>query len=279
MLLRGGRSLEDDQSRMNRSTWGQWDWYARHRAEIEKLVRPDGRGGRICVLGAGNCNDLDLRWLAEVYSEVRLLDIDGGALERAAERQGVLGKVALEAPVDLTGISEVVASWRGRAVSSDEVARSLELVNGQSSMDNGEGRFDVVLSPCVLSQLLMGVRDVLGKEHPGWPALKAAIRARHLRTVLGMTRAGGRGVVIVDLSSTSAIAGLERAREEQWADLMRMAVRDGKCFRGLEPGELRAALGSDSVGEVRVSDPWVWHLGWGKAFLCYGLVVGKTIGG
>jgi hypothetical protein len=277
MQLGEGRSLGDDQSRMNRTTRGQWDWYARHRGEIEKLVRPEGeaRGGRICVLGAGNCNDLDLRWLAEAYSEVRLVDIDRGALERAAGRQGVAGKVVLESPVDLTGIDEVVASWKGRRVSEAEVSRAVELVNGQSSMVNGGG-FDVVLSPCVLSQLLCGVRDVLGKDHPGWPGLKAAIRARHLRTVVGMARAGGRGVVVVDLSSTSAIAGLDRAREEDWGDLMRVAVRDGKCFRGLEPGELREALGREGVGEVRVGGPWVWHLGWGKAFLCYGLVMRKA---
>src|SRR5687768_987564 len=102
MLLGDGPTLGDHQSKMNRTTRGQWDWYARHRAEIEKLIRTDGRGQRICVLGAGNCNDLDLRWLTEAYREVRLVDIDRGALARAAERQGVTAKVSLDAPVDLT---------------------------------------------------------------------------------------------------------------------------------------------------------------------------------
>jgi hypothetical protein len=271
MLLGDGPTLGDHQSRMNRTTRGQWDWYAQHRAQVEKLIRPHARGRRICVLGAGNCNDLDLRWLTEAYREVRLTDIDRAALERAVERQGVAGKVDIDAPVDLTGIAEIATSWKGRPVADAEVARAIERVNGQSSMVNGG--FDVVLSPCVLSQLLCGVRDVLIKDHPSWPALKSAIRARHLRNVLAMTRPGGRGVIVVDLSSTSAIPGLDQAREDQWPDLMRLAVRDRKCFVGLEPAELRAALGSDGVGELRVSEPWVWHLGWGKAFLCYALTV------
>ena len=275
MLLGDGPTLGDHQSRMNRTTRGQWDWYARHRAEIEKLIRPEHRGQRICVLGAGNCNDLDLRWLAEAYREVRLVDIDRGALERAAERQGVTGKVSLDAPVDLTGIVDIVASWKARRVDADEIARAVESVNRRPSTASDQ-QFDVVLSPCVLSQLLCGVRDVLGKDHPNWPELKAAIRARHVRTALEMTRPAGRAVIVVDISSTSAIPGMDQAREGQWPDLMRLAVQDRKCFRGLEPAELRAAVGREATVAVRVSEPWVWHLGWGKAFLCYGLTATRT---
>jgi hypothetical protein len=245
--------------------------------EVERLIRPEARGGRICVLGAGNCNDLDLGWMVGAYGEVRLVDIDRGAVERGVGRQGVVGKVEIEGPVDLTGVSEGVRSWRGRRVSIEEVGRAVERVNGQLSMVNGGG-FDVVLSCCVLSQLLCGVRDVLGVGHAGWKGLKGAIIRRHLRDVVGLTRAGGRGVLAVDVSSTVAIAGLDRAREEEWGDLMRVALNDGKCFRGLEPVALRGVVEGDGelrrlVAEARVSAPWVWHLGWGKAFLCYGLTV------
>ena len=187
-------------------------------------------------------------------------------------RQGVVGKLAVEGPVDLTGLSEVVRGWRGREVSIGEVKRAIELVRGPLSVVRGE--FDLVLSSCVLSQLLCGVRDVLGKDHPGWRGLKGAIVRRHLRDVVGLARPGGQGVVVVDVSSTGAIAGLDRAREEEWGDLMRVAVGDGKCFAGLEPGALRGVLREDErVAEVRVSSPWVWHLGWGKAFLCYGMTI------
>lgn len=272
-------SLADEQARMNQSTRGQWDWYANHRRHIERLIIPAKRGGRICVLGAGNCNDLDLKWLTQAYAEVHLVDIDPGALERAVNRRGGdEGRLKLHAPVDLTGIEDQTAGWKGRAVRDDEVRRAIEVVAEKSELNIG-GEFDLVLSPCVLSQLLCGMRDLVGKQHLAWPDLKAAIRQRHLRDVTGLIGAGGRGVLVVDLASTSAIAGLDRARAEDLAGIMKMCVRDGKCFRSLEPGELTKTFGAIKNERAArfsppvVSAPWLWHLGWGKAFLVYGMTV------
>jgi hypothetical protein len=282
MLTGRELSLADEQARMNQSTRGQWDWYANHRRHIERLIVPERRGGRICVLGAGNCNDLDLKWLIEAYSEVYLVDIDPSALERGVKRQGVdLSRVTRHAPVDLTRIADLTAGWKGRAVRDDEVRLANEVVVEKAALNIG-GDFDVVLSPCVLSQLLCGVRDLVGKHHPAWPDLKAAIRQRHLRDLTRLIGTGGRGVLVVDLASTSAVGGLDRAREDDLAGIMTMCVRDGKCFRGLEPGELLKAIGAiNREGEAKlmtpvVSAPWLWHLGWGKAFLVYGMTVGRS---
>lgn len=276
VLPGAGPWLADEQARMNRSTLGQWDFYANHRRHIERLIVPRKRGERICVLGAGNCNDLDLKWLMEVYGEVHLVDIDGGALERACGRQGVAAgeKLKLHAPVDLTGIAERTAGWKGRVVKGEEVAGAIKEVSSPLKLE--AGRFDVVLSPCVLSQLLCGVRDLVGKGHAGWPALKAALRGRHLRDVSNLIAEGGRGVLVIDLASTRALPGLERAKEEELEGVMQMCIRDGKCFRDLEPKELAAAVlketrvGSEAPS-LRVSAPWLWHLGFGKAFLVYAL--------
>src|SRR4051812_20789823 len=181
LLIGPGAGPGDDQSRMNQSTRGQWDWYASHRRAIERLIVPETRGGRICVLGAGNCNDLDLKWLAGAYAEVHLVDIDPAALERAVARQGGAGlaRIRRHAPVDLTGIAALTATWQGQAVRDEEVAAAVEAV-GRPPQSIAGGDFDVVLSPCVLSQLLVAVRDRVGKEHAGWPRLKRAITERHL---------------------------------------------------------------------------------------------------
>ena len=45
----------------------------------------------------------------------------------------------------------------------------------------GTGEFDVVLSPCILSQICGFARDALGKNHPLCRELLVAIRDRHLR--------------------------------------------------------------------------------------------------
>ena len=55
------------QEKANRSTRGHWTYFASHRAEIQKLlvtdVGPPTAARRLCVLGAGNCNDVDLNTL------------------------------------------------------------------------------------------------------------------------------------------------------------------------------------------------------------------------
>jgi hypothetical protein len=79
---------------------------------------------------------------------------------------------------------------------------------------------------------------------------------------------------VVDLTSTRVVPGLDRAAEDEVGDLFRMCIREGKCFRGLEPAEVGKALrGQAGAGRVAMSAPWLWHLGFGKAFLCYGATV------
>jgi hypothetical protein len=152
------------------------------------------------------------------------------------------------------------------------VERVVEAAGAGEAMVAGGG-FDLVLTPCVLSQLWCGVRDLVGKDHPKWPALKMAIGARHMRTVVRSRAAGGRGVAIVDLTSTMSVAGLERARPEEAAGVMEMALGTGKYFKGLEPREMAEGFMRAGAKGVEVSAPWVWHLAWRKAFLCYGLTV------
>src|SRR3954471_11966982 len=195
MLIGPAKSLGDDQSRMNNSTRGQWDWYAAHRARIERLIVPQSRDQRICILGAGNCNDLDLKWLVQAYAQVHLVDIDPSALDRAVQRQGVpTDRLTLHAPSDLTGIADQTATWTGRTVSEAEVDRAAQTAAASDLPSLTGAPFDLVLSPCVLSQLFCSVRDLLGKSHPAWPRLKTAIRARHLRTMIAMIKPTGRAV-------------------------------------------------------------------------------------
>src|SRR3954453_11140620 len=145
MLIGPPKTLNDDQSRMNDSTRGQWDWYAAHRARIERLIVPPTRDQRICILGAGNCNDLDLKWLVQAYGQVHLVDIDPAALDRAVHRQGVaIDRLKLHAPVDLTGIADQTAAWRGRSVSEAEVERAAQTAAGSDIPTIPCSPFDLV---------------------------------------------------------------------------------------------------------------------------------------
>ena len=264
------------QSAMNRSTRGQWEMYGSHRQQIERLIVPDARGLRACVLGAGNCNDLDLRWLSQVYGEVHLVDLDADALAQGVKRQQCEGvsKLHLHAPIDLSGAAEIISQWKKASPNDAQIDDCLRRFNAPDlPLANTACSFDLVLSPCVLSQLLIGVRDAIGSAHPRYPQLRDALRRRHLSMIADLLRPGGRGVLIIDLASTEDFPALAKVTEENVADLMRWLTEQKKCFAALAQPAMLAALQpmmrQGKIGKPSVSSPWLWHLGLRKSFLVY----------
>ena len=353
--------LLTSQSAMNRSTRGQWQMYGAHRQQIERLIVPKEPGGRACVLGAGNCNDLDLKWMTQVYREVHLVDLDAHALAQGVKRQRCedLPRLRLHAPVDLTAVAKLVSHWKQSPPDEGQIRDCLQRMEGPTEvqswdcdllplpvlrgragvgvrtgtaefgMPNGDektcsassiqhslfsiqhsaqtptltlprstGRgnnaskvqdrisnsisFDLVLSPCVLSQLLIGIRDAIGSSHPHYSALRAAMRRRHLRAIVDLLAPGGSGVLIVDLASTEDFPGLARVNDnnDDVSDLMRTLVEQRKCFAALAPAEIRRAMqplvNSGQVSNPRFTRPWIWHLGPHKAFLAYAVLFDKN---
>src|SRR2546423_4784452 len=170
------------QARCNRSTEKRWQMYANHRQAIERLIVPCARGQAICVLGAGNCNDLDLQWLAESYREVHLVDLDPEALAAGVRRQLKENPAGLRlhAPFDLTGIAPRVSAWSKAPPTESELADASSTVMGKFELS--WPACDVVLSPCVLTQTINPARDALRghypASHPSVIALRAALRSR-----------------------------------------------------------------------------------------------------
>lgn len=269
------------QARFNRSTRTHWLHFAPHRARIQELIltgRPPGRAGRFCALGAGNCNDLELARLVDSFAEVHLVDIDRAALHEAAERQGVSGRdgLRLDAPIDLTGIADVVSGWTGRVPTRADVAAAVEQSAAASPPAELGGGFDVVLSSCVLSQIVGYATDALGGKHPAHADLARAIRARHLRLMLDLLAPGGTGLLACDLISSESVGELRRVPEHELPGLLGKLGRDGTFFSGLYPDALEAALQTDPALAPRVRDvrrltPWLWRLGPLRTFLVYGL--------
>ncbi|HET6248322.1 MAG TPA: hypothetical protein VFE47_11535 [Tepidisphaeraceae bacterium] len=290
-------AIVDKQSQLNRSTRTQWHLYGSHRQELERLLIPDRPGQRIGILGAGNCNDLDLRWMTGVYREIHLVDIDGEALARAVKLQRVADspRIKLRAPVDLTGVADRLATWRKTPPAADEVkgcaglaaAAEIKLPktedHGPSQLTDpgpgsASGQFDIVLSPCVLSQLITPLRDSIGEDHPGFMPLLAAVRARHLRLMLDLLSPGGRGVLACDLLSSGTFPDLARVPKDRAADFMGTMLSRGKCFSGLEPRAMAEILRRDCRAiDVRPVEPWIWHLGLSKSYLVYALTFRRMV--
>ncbi len=239
-------------------------------------------GGRFCALGAGNCNDLELARLLDAFEEVHLADIDPAALSDAVERQAVAGnvKIHLHAPVDLTDIAPIVSTWAAKKPAPDDVRLAIRVSDAASAPELG-GPFDVVLSSCVLSQLMGYATDTLGgDEHPGFRALVRSMRTRHLRLMLDSLKPGGTGLLVCDLVSSDSLNTLPRVPEHELPGLVSKLARDGNFFSGLFPDAVLSAFRAEPDLVARVDDPkllspWLWRLGPARSFLVYAIRFGR----
>jgi hypothetical protein len=97
----------------NTTSRHQWEPFAEHRRCLTAALARGATAGRtrLCVLGAGNGNDLDLTALLSAHREVHLADIDDEALARGAERQGVARhpRLHLHGGVELTATLGLLA--------------------------------------------------------------------------------------------------------------------------------------------------------------------------
>ena len=277
------------QAEANRSTRDHWYYFASHRAHIQRLILPDllaGAGGakRLCVLGAGNCNDVDLKVVLDGFAHVTLVDIDGAALSQAVRRQGVeaVPKIRLYGGVDLTGIADLFPAWERSRPNAEGVAAGARRALDAPAPDVG-GPFDVVLSPCLLSQLVGYASDVLGRSHPARRELLLALRTRHLRTVVDLIAPGGTGVIVCDIASSDGspeLLGMRANRLQGYLDRLTYTHRG---FDGLSPASMTAALAADALvapllAPVRQVAPWLWRLGPRRTFLVYALRLRRLAG-
>ena len=262
---------------LNRETAENWRHFADHRQRVTALALAPG-GDRCAVLGAGNCNDLDLAALAGRYREIHLFDLDLDALERARARQptAVSERLVLHAPVDLSGTFHRLGSFRRRTLAPAELG-ALPQSCTDSVLRAVEPRFDAVVSACVLSQIVHTCNAELRGEAPQLEIIACALVVAHLRTVAQLLRPGGTGVIVTDTVSSDSYA-----LEELWNERPPLALLDhleqtGNFLSGTIPSFLRRILRTDEVvapllEPPRLVEPWLWHLDDRLTMLAYALV-------
>ncbi len=238
-----------EQARRNAAGSDRWTTYASHRQEITArlLHRAPSSPGRLCVLGAGNCNDLDLAALSRVYREINLVDVDADSLRRGADRQGGFDRAALRlhGGIDLTGCWSEFACWdRGESPTEADIAAAIERATQGVEAEFG-GPFDVVVSTCVVSQLIDSAVLALGANHPRLLDLVLALRTAHLRLLCRLTAPGGRGMLATDFVSSVTLPELSAEAEPDWPNLLAQILSRGNFFHGLNPLVLRSLFQSD----------------------------------
>ena len=265
------------QAAFNALSRGQWDGFATHRARVSTLLGAGGtpRPTRLCVLGAGNCNDLELSALLEAHREVHLVDLDGEALAAGAAHQGVRTHPALRCfgGIDLTGMLDAIAEWSPSTPVGAADVGALADWPAQRIAEALPGPYDVVASTCLLSQLVGNALPALGSAHPRFLDVVASIRTGHLRLLSRLTRPGGIAVVITDVVSSDTLPGLASLPDDALPQLLPRLAWERNFITGVHPAAILSTLESDRVLSARflrrdIAPPWRWRLH-GRTYLVW----------
>jgi hypothetical protein len=255
----------------NATSRDQWEAFAEHRRRLTGvLARGEGDAAgrsRLCVLGAGNANDLDLPALLAAHREVHLVDIDAEALAQGAARQGVEGhpRLRLFGGVDVTATLGVLSSWTPRSELGPADLDALAAWPASRVAQVLSGGFDRVSSTCLLSQVLETAAHALGRDHRQLAEVEAALLAGHLRLMARLAAPRGEAVLVAEVVSSDMLASLPILPGDELIRLLTELGHQGNHFRGVHPQQLLAALRADpSVGPLVAAAaliaPWRWRL-------------------
>jgi len=235
-----------------------------------QLPRP---AARLCVLGAGACNDLDLARLAadDAFGEIHLVDLDGPALARAVARQEapVRARLRRHGDLDLSGLSaRRLSRWRRAPPDAAELdAAAGAALDG--ILARLPGPFDVVVSACMLTQMGLALREALGDRSPALEPARLALLRAHLSTLASLTDAGGAILFATDLVSSTTYPLDELPPDADLAAVLRDVVARGVGYYTANP-ELVAALLAE-VGTPEMLPPWLWTGRMGRTYLVYAM--------
>jgi hypothetical protein len=241
-------------------------------SKLVDVAPPSKRAARpsLCLLGAGNCNDVDLPRLAEAFAEIHLVDVDGPALARAVARQPEAVRPRLRRhDVDLSGLpARRLGRWKRVPPDAVEIeAASLAALD--AILTKLGGPFDVVASTCVLTQMAFALRGSLGERHPALEAVRFALMRTHLSTLVGLTAPGGVALFASDVVSSTTYPLEERAAGRTTTDVLRDVVSSGAGYFAANP-ELVAGLLAEA-GTPELLEPWLWTGPLDRTYLVYSL--------
>ena len=251
------------QLRLNRETLDFWRLYRSHREAVADLISrtPQPASASLCILGAGNCNDLDLVRFTSRFAQVHLVDLDRQAMDKGVQRQSppAPGRIRLHGGIDLTGILKTLATWEPHRPKRESIAHCIREARAFAGLPV-LGRFDVVASMCLLSQIIDSVVSMTG---PGAVPLELvrALRQRHLRLLAELLLPGGIGILVTDFALEQGGACQPQTASPPPGSA---PASPGGDFLGMSPEELCALASNDPIlrrqlCQARVSPSWLWR--------------------
>ena len=274
-----------EQLSSNESATGHEATFAEHRARLTREIAaraPVSGGGRLCLLGAGNANDVDLDALAACFGEIHLVDIDPDAVARAVARLPPARRARMipHVPVDASGLYDRLEKW---AVDPPKLEAFGEIVG--TAVANVvaalPGPFDVVVSCGLLTQLQLVLLQVVGDTHPRFAELREAVNRAHVRALGALLGPDGVALLVTDLTNAEIHPPLiDVAADADLGKLMSDALAAGSVIYAAHPGLLSSEMRRDpelkQAFAVRFPiGPWLWHNGPNQVLLVYALEIAR----
>jgi hypothetical protein len=270
------------QAELNNETESNWSLYRAHRERVTQLTLSaisHHPYARVCILGAGNCNDLALTEVEQRAAEIWLVDIDEAALERGLARHRMLrqpqapksARLVTKVGIDLTGLAATF-------LESPETSMPTALERAMTGpILDIASPFDVVVSAGLLTQLLSLPIEALGKAHPQLTPLVLAVRTGHIRLMARLLRPGGHGILVTEVVSSDTAPALKNATEAELPQLLADTIATHNFFTGMSPAGLVKVMRTDpwlaaAITEPSSSGPWRWQIAPSRAYLVIALM-------
>jgi hypothetical protein len=261
----------------NRQGRDAWERFATHRERVTAVLSGfASKSSSLCILGAGNLNDLELGDLLDLFRSVHLVDVDVDAVRVAVARRGFGGRKTcmVHGPIDLSGILHQLPA----AATSDgtRIAQGLLATLERQRCSLPGGPFEVTVSTGVLTQLLQSVVDsALAPDDMSRVSL--TLRDKHLCDLMHLTQPGGTMILISDVVSTSTAPQLLEAADSELEEHLAALVAARNFFTGTNPYRIRGLLEQDprfgsKFTDVRLLDPWLWAVTGDRQHLTYAII-------
>lgn len=243
-------------------------------------ITSQGHQLTISIVGAGNCQDIDILVLAELFAEIRLIDIDDAAVNLVVSKcpPAVASQIRVFAPIDIAApLLSDVASLQLHSESPNAFLTALQSPSPSGKIPVS----DVVVSACILSQLIDTASQIVLPEAPEFLSLIQAVRRGHLARLLELTVTGGRTLLVTDLVSSDTVPALHQTPPAELAKLMFECLQTGNFFSGLSPAVMQNDLQTipafvQRCASFQVLPPWQWQLG-NRSFAVYAVDMLRTV--
>lgn len=265
-------TLRNFQAERNIETQDAWKCFENHRQQIARwvlkavdILRLKGVKPTLVVLGAGNGNDLDLTQIAGSFESIDLIDLDPEALERIQVRYAahptVLQKVRFLGAADVTGMLDHFEEWKqGTAEYSPEWLQKAR----EPKLECTDRNYSVVLSACLLTQLIDSVVKTVGENSPLLLPMIFAVRDGHLDLAMRLMTEQSCLLLVTDFVSSDTLPELKSSKSiEEMQATIHNAIAKGNFFTGVNPMAIAEKIQRKILNEeeqlVHMSVPWKWR--------------------